>query len=329
MIDAYTIGIRLALTDDVSAGVARMQGGLTGLRRAARATEARIASMSDLARRGMDAAEAGARRLGRGGMAPRRTRSLAAPGSLPVSPPGRVVRIAGLAGTSAGRSGRHDRSAPAAARGPMREHRGIPIGGNHDSRQSGSGRHRTPSISHASKPGRLVRSGLFAALQPDRLVSKRIPAGLQPSPRAELRIASRLQLDGSVKQARLDAPGGRGPVRSGAPPRLDAGVREAATARADVAKPMSAGRPARRPAIASAVSTRVRPPPSVAANVPSRPNMVGPGTVSPVRAKWLSRSMAPGATVPRQRPPTTAAATVPAAADSAPPNVPMEARAIG
>ncbi len=332
MIDAYTIGIRLALTDDVSAGVARMHGSLAGLNRATRATELRISSLSDLTRRGMEAAEAGARRLGRGGMAswmaPRRSRGSAEPGSPPASPPVGAARAARLLGRSTGSSGRRDRLGAAGAWGPIGDRRGGPTGGDHETRRSGTVQRRTPAIPNASKRERAVRSGLYAPVQSDRLVPKGTPERLQPSPRLKLRIAPHLELGRSLKRARLAAPAGRNSERGSAPRSVDTGIRAAAAARANLAKPMPAGRRARRPAMASVVSVRVRPTPAVAAGMRSRPNTAGPGSVSPVRATWPSRSMAPGATLPRQRPTTMPATTVPPAADPVPPAVPMEAELI-
>ena len=332
MIDAYTIGIRLALTDDVSAGVARMHGSLAGLNRATRATELRISSLSELTRRGIEAAEAGARRLGRGGMAsgmaPRRSRDLAEPGSPPASPPVRAARGARLLGTSTRSPGRRDRLAPAGAWGPRGERRGIPTGGDHESRQSGTVERRTPAIPNASNREWAVRSGFDAPVQPGRPMPKGIPERLQPSPGLKLRVAPHLELDRSLKRARLAAPAGRNPERTRPPRSVDTGIRAAAAVRANLATPMPAGRRARRTAMTSVVSVRVRPAPAVAVGVRSRPNITDPGSVSPVRATWPSRSMAPNATLPRQRPTTIPAPTVPPATDPVPPAVPMEAELI-
>lgn len=329
MIDAYTIGIRLALTDDVSAGVARMHGSLAGLNRATRATELRIASLSELTRRGMEAAEAGARRLGRGRktnwVAPRRNRPSAEAGSPPASPPVRVVR---LSATSTGSPGRRDRLGPAGAWSPVRERRGIATASKHEAKRSGRVYRETLPIPGASKRDRVILSSRYAGVRPDRLVAKGVPERFQSPHRLRLQIASHLEPDRSLKHARLAASARKSSERGGAGPSLDAGVRAAATARANLAKPVPESRWARRPAIASVAAARVRPTPSVSMGVPSRPSMAGPGTVSPVRTKWPSRSVAPGATLPKQRAITLPATAAPPAADPASPAVPMEAELI-
>ncbi len=329
MIDAYTIGIRLALTDDVSAGVARMHGSLAGLNRATRATELRIASLSELTRRGMEAAEAGARRLGRGGktnwVAPRRSRGLAEAGSPPASPPVRAVR---LLGTSRGSPGRRDWVGAAGAWRPARERQGIPTGSKPEAKRSERVYRRAPAIPGAPKRERVILSDRYALVRPDRLATKRVPERLQSPHRLRLQIASHLEPHRSLKQAPLAALAKRIPERDGAPPSLDVGVRAAAAARAHPTKPMAAGRRARRPAIASVIAARVRPTPSVSVGVPSRHSMAGPGAVSPVRVKWPSRSVAPGATLPKQRAITMPATAAPRAADPASPAVPMEAELI-
>ena len=74
MIDAYTIGIRLALTDDVSAGLARMRGSLLTLDRATAASAGRMRALTGLADRSRTPSAIGARLLGAGlgpGAAPR------------------------------------------------------------------------------------------------------------------------------------------------------------------------------------------------------------------------------------------------------------------
>ncbi len=74
MIDAYTIGIRLALTDDVSAGLARMRGSLLTLDRATAASAGRMRALTEFAGRGRTPSAVGARLLGAGpgpGAAPR------------------------------------------------------------------------------------------------------------------------------------------------------------------------------------------------------------------------------------------------------------------
>ena len=74
MIDAYTIGIRLALTDDVSAGLARMRGSLLTLDRATAASAGRMRALTGFTDRSRTPSAIGARLLGAGpgpGAAPR------------------------------------------------------------------------------------------------------------------------------------------------------------------------------------------------------------------------------------------------------------------